>query len=206
MDEPSVELVARWRRGDQEAAAALFGRYVDRLVALTRARMSEKLARRLDPEDVVQSAYRSFFVAARDGRSVPGPGGHMWPLLVAITLRKLYDQFDRHTADKRALNREQNLPADNSTFGLSPELLARDPSPVEAMALAEELADIMSGLEPLHRRILELWLQGKDREEIAAATQRSLRTVRRVLETVQYLLEQRCRATFAADAAQEPPP
>ena len=58
----SVELTDRWREGDQQAANLLFRRYSERLIALVRCHLSEKLARRLDPEDVVQSAYRSFFV------------------------------------------------------------------------------------------------------------------------------------------------
>ena len=63
-------------------------------------------------------------------------------------------------------------------------MLTREPSPVEAIALAEELEQVMRRLEPLHRRMLELALQGYGVEEIASDTQRSERTVRRVLERV----------------------
>ena len=64
-DEPStVELLARWREGDQQAEEELFSRYTTQLVALARSRLSPKLAGRVDAEDVVQSAYRSFFLAA----------------------------------------------------------------------------------------------------------------------------------------------
>ena len=64
----SSNLVARWRAGDQQAATELFSRYANRLIALARKRLSDKLAGHIDPEDVVQSVYRSFFADAREGR------------------------------------------------------------------------------------------------------------------------------------------
>ena len=38
-------LLARCRNGDQQAAAELFRRYADRLIALARSRLSARLAR-----------------------------------------------------------------------------------------------------------------------------------------------------------------
>jgi DNA-directed RNA polymerase specialized sigma24 family protein len=59
-----------------------------------------------------------------------------------------------------------------------------------AVALADELERFMGGLEPLHRRMLELRLQGYTLDEIAAATNRSDRTVIRVMERIKQQLEQ----------------
>src|SRR5947209_20413942 len=106
MDNLSADLVMRWRDGDQRAAGELFERYAERLIALASSRLSARLARHVDPEDVVQSAYRSFFVGARDGRYVLGRSGDLWRLLVAITLHKLQHQVERHTAGKRSVVRE----------------------------------------------------------------------------------------------------
>ena len=61
-------LVERWQSGDQSAAKQLFDTYVDRLVALARRRISQRLNSRLDPEDVVQSVFRTFFERAKEGR------------------------------------------------------------------------------------------------------------------------------------------
>src|SRR5205814_1905623 len=66
----SAELVARIRAGDEQAEDALFQRFTERLIAKAAARLSPKLARRVDPEDVVQSALATFFRKARDGRIV----------------------------------------------------------------------------------------------------------------------------------------
>ena len=68
----SIKLVAAWREGDQQAATALFERYAKRLIALANSRLSARLAARVDPQDVIQSVYCSFFVGARDNRTRTG--------------------------------------------------------------------------------------------------------------------------------------
>ena len=52
-EQDSVELLARWKRGDETAATELFDRYVNRLISLARSRLSERMQRRVEPEDVV---------------------------------------------------------------------------------------------------------------------------------------------------------
>jgi DNA-directed RNA polymerase specialized sigma24 family protein len=193
VDIESAELVARWRQGDQRAADLLFQRYVQRLLALARRRLSPKLAQRLDPEDVVQSAYRSFFVGARAGRYVLERSGDLWRLLAAITLHKLQRQVEYHSAGKRDQGREQTFRPEDSLCGLAAEVVAHEPTPEEAAAVLDELELVLRGLEPLHRRMVELQLQGHLLEEIAAETQRSERLVRLVLGKVRQHLEQRCR-------------
>src|SRR4051794_20016718 len=106
MDEPSVVLLEKYRQGDDQAATELFRRYVTRLTVLARARMAPKIARRFDPEDVVLSAYRTFFVRARNGQFTLSRSGDLWRLLVGIMLKKLYHQTAQHTAAKRSVDRE----------------------------------------------------------------------------------------------------
>jgi hypothetical protein len=113
MNEPSNELLAKYRDGDEQAATELFRRYVSRLTVLARARIAPKIARRFDAEDVVLSAYRSFFVRARDGQFSLAQSGDLWRLLVGIMLRKLYHQAAHHSADKRSIDREQALSLNN---------------------------------------------------------------------------------------------
>ena len=182
--------MARWRAGDQAAAAELFERYADRLIALARSRLSAKVACRVDPEDVVQSAYRSFFAGARDGRYDLQRGGDLWRLLLAITLHKLYRQVQQHQRQKRAVDREHRLGAGLGFVDLHAHMQAHAPSPVEAVALADELEQFMRRLDALHRGVLELRLQGYTLEEIARRTDRTERTVRRVLDRIKQQFEQ----------------
>src|SRR3954462_6848947 len=90
----SADLLLRVKRGDQDAATEVFERYAERLTHLARNRLATKLASRVDPEDIVLSAYRSFFVAAREGRFHVERGGDLWRLLVEVTLHKLYRQAE----------------------------------------------------------------------------------------------------------------
>src|ERR1700722_1524252 len=95
-DDGTGLLVARWRQGDQQAAAELFQRYANRLIALARSRLSTKMARRVAPEDLVQSVYRCFFANTRAGRYDLERGGDLWQLLVRIALHKLGDHIRRN--------------------------------------------------------------------------------------------------------------
>jgi RNA polymerase sigma-70 factor (ECF subfamily) len=184
----SVELVNRWQEGDQDAATELFHRYAERLISLAHRKLSAQLAQRIQPEDVVQSVYCSFFVGARKGRYVLEHSGDLWRLLVTITLNKLHHQYKRHTAGKRSVGLEG--PTVNSThqFRGPADVLSREPSPAEATALVDVLDQVLRALSPVQRRMVELRLEGYNLEEIAAMTEHCRQTVRRTLDRVQLLL------------------
>ena len=173
-----------------QAATLLFRRHLDRLMALVRARISPKLKSRLDPEDVLQSAYRSFFGGLEDGRFVVERSVELWSLLAAITLHKLHRQVAFHAARKRSVQREETFQTD-SLLGLQPEFVAQMPTPDEAAALVDELEQVMSRYSTLERCILEFQLQGLDVDEIALKVERSDRTVRRLLEKLRNDLRSR---------------
>ena len=175
--------------GDPKTAGELFCRFANRLIALARSRLPRKLDQQVDPEDVVHSAYRSFFAAARDGRYDRQQGGDLWQLLVTFTLHKLYRQVERLKAQKRTVDREQHFGSEDSLLGLKAQVFTREPSPVEAVALAEELEGVMRRLPAPQRRILEMRLQGHAIDEIAARIGCTERTVRRALERVRQELE-----------------
>lgn len=188
-DLSAEQLLARWQQGDEPAAAELFRRYAQRLVSLARSRLSDRLAQRVDAEDVVQSAYRSFFIAAREGRFELEHGGDLWQLLVTIMLHKLHRQVRRNRADKRSVDREESLDDRPTALRVQPQLFAHEPTPIEAVALMDELEQLIKSLNGVEQRMLELRLQGYNLDEIAAATDRSERTVRRLLERIKGQLE-----------------
>jgi RNA polymerase sigma-70 factor (ECF subfamily) len=189
-DDRTIDLMARWQQGDQDAAASLFDRFAHRLIALARSRLSSQFGPRFDAEDVVQSAYRSFFAGAREGRYDAHRGGDIWQLLVVITLHKLRQQVRRNQAAKRSVHKERYLETDgNAENGIEADLYDREPSPIEALALIDEVEQTLRKLDPTERKVLELRLQGYNLEEIAQATDRSERTVRRVLDRVRERLE-----------------
>lgn len=188
----SILLFEKYREDDSLAADALFERYVDRLTALVRKRMSAKLAQRLDAEDVVQSAYRSFFTKAKQGRYELKRGGDLWRLLAAITLNKLGKQIERHLAGKRTIQNEQPIPDGSQAGGvLGP---TTEPSAEDEVALQEEVALLMDGLESYQTEMLTMRLAGYRIEEIANEVGRSERTVRRLLDKVKDQMQARLGA------------
>ena len=180
----SRELLELYQDGHSDAATAIFDRYVARLIALARGRMGAKLRRRIDAEDVVQSAYRSFFVHAKDDAYRLAQSGDLWRLLASITLHKLYGQVEKQTAAKRDIDREETS---GSTLL---DVKAPDPSPAEVVAIVEQLHLIVDRLAPDQRRALTSRLQGQSIEEVGRSIGRSERTVRRLLSQVRVQIEQ----------------
>jgi hypothetical protein len=68
------------------------------------------LRRRVDPEDVVQSACRTFFRRASLGDFSLASKDDLWRLLLTITLNKVRMQARFHTRNRRNAAREQALP------------------------------------------------------------------------------------------------
>ncbi len=174
-DSPPPELTRHMREGAAREAEArdLVDRYLARLTALASSRLSATLRRRLDPEDIVQSAFRSFFVGAREGRFEAATDADLWSLLATITLRKLAHQARRHRSEKRSVLRESE-PPDEWTAP------AREvPTAEEAALLADELEWLVETVDGLDREILERQLSGQDIRVIADELAVSERTVRR---------------------------
>lgn len=194
IDSDSELLVARWQSGDENAAALLFDRYSARLIALVRLHRREKFAARFDAEDVVQSAFRSFFRRTREGQFCLDRGGDLWRLLVAISLHKLQHQVRRHTAVKRSVQQEENVPELGNSLRVTP---SATPSPHDGVALADIIDSIAGRLTDVESRVFNLRLESYTLDEIAKQTQRSQRSVRRILERIKRLLRREYPQVFS---------
>jgi RNA polymerase sigma-70 factor (ECF subfamily) len=183
-----ADLMTRLRAGDQNAAAELFQRFAGRLILLARDRLGPLVKGKVDPEDIVQSALRSFFVRHADGRIAPRGWGGLWAILTTITLRKCGHQVDYWTAACRDVRREAIRPADDlSDPGWL--MLASDPTPSQAAILVETVRRIEADLEEYHRDIFRLALGGYKSPEIANRVRVTERTVQRVLKRIRERLE-----------------
>ena len=182
------DVMTRLRAGDQSAARAIFERFVRKLVRLARGQFNAVLRRKVDPEDVVQSAYKSFFLRHGAGKLEVQDWGNLWGLLTVITLRKCLDRVEYHRAERRDLKREAAQPG---AAGTEPwwEAVARDPTPAEAAVLAETVEQLLRDLEDDERPILEMSLQGYTTQEISDRLGRPERSVRRLRERVKKQLE-----------------
>jgi RNA polymerase sigma-70 factor (ECF subfamily) len=177
-----IELAERLRAGDQGAATEVFRRFADRLIALARTQLDARIRRKEDPEDIVQSVYRSFFTRQRDGRYDLANWDSVWSLLTVITVRKCLGRTEYYLAQCRTVAGEvEAARRDDRADGLS-EAIDREPTPLEAAVLTETIEEMMRGLEDDDRAIIALRLQGYAAPEISAQLGRAERTVRRVWE------------------------
>lgn len=179
-DGSNAELLRLWKSGNQQAAQVLVDRYMLRLTALAQSRLSRLLARRLDADDIVLSAWRSFFAAANRSRLQVPNDDNLWPLLATLTLRKLHRQAQRQLADRRNMAREMSLNDDDDWQ----ELVSREPAPDDAAQLTNDIEALLARLEPTDREIMMYRLQGEELEAIAVRMKCSERTVRRAMQRI----------------------
>jgi RNA polymerase sigma-70 factor (ECF subfamily) len=185
------ELQAHLRAGDGDAAAQVVNCFAHRLIALARRRLDRRLRQKVDPEDAVQSAFRSFFRRCADGRfDFTGPDD-LWSLLLVLTLRKCRRQAEHFQAGRRDYRREVPPPgAGGSSAGEEPGL-SREPTPEEAALLADSVTQVMGRLDsPLKRRVFEMSLQGYSVAEIGAELQYYERGVERIRARVRAILQE----------------
>jgi RNA polymerase sigma-70 factor (ECF subfamily) len=184
------DVMTRLRRGDNAAAAEVFERFAHRLVSLARTHLEGRIRRKVDPEDVIQSVLKSFFVRYKEGQFALDDWNNLWSMLVVITLRKCGHQVAHYRAACRSLDREI-APAMASDEALHDwEAVARDPTPSQVALLTEAVTQLMIGMnDEQERQILELALQGFAVSDISARVGRGERTVQRILKRVRAKLE-----------------
>ncbi|SMP76519.1 RNA polymerase sigma-70 factor, ECF subfamily [Neorhodopirellula lusitana] len=186
MDPKSIQLIDQCRQGDQVASQELFDRYVSRLIAMVHRRMSSRLNRRVDAEDIVQSAFRSFFAGVDRDQFQFEQSGDLWRLLVVISLNKLRRRVAYHRAAKRGMDNEQSvmMSNDQSRQAFCFEAAATEPLPEAALMVMDEFDQLTADLDSVQIEMIKLRMHGYEMTEIAEQVDRSERTVRRVLEKV----------------------
>lgn len=186
-EESFIDLQQRLRDGDGTAGSEIFRRYRERLIHLAAPRLAGKLRTKVDPEDVVQSAFRSFFRAEETREFGLGGWNDLWSVLVTITLRKCRYQVRHFLTIKRDIRREQAQRTIDSP--LDWQTIASDPTPVEAAEFADLLITFLGGLDERARQIVELSLEGYSPAEIAPKVSLTERTVYRQLDRIRARLE-----------------
>ncbi len=181
-------LLRRLQRGQADASTELYLRYAERLRKLAAVQSSPDLARRVDPEDIVQSVFRTFFRRANLGQYSAPDGEEIWKLLLVIALNKVRSAAVYHRAAKRDIRRTQG----GASFDRALEGEARqDESALNVLRLVIE--ELLRDLPEAHRRMVELRIEGHEVAEIAATVQRSKRSVERVLQDFRQQLSAQIR-------------
>ena len=86
------DLMARVRSGDDAAETLVFRRFVHRLIALAARQFDSWMHKQADVENIVLSAYKSFFLRNQREEYDLAGWDALWSLLVIITLHKCTKQ------------------------------------------------------------------------------------------------------------------
>lgn len=186
-DDAFRDLIGRLKSGDGAAAGEVFELYSRQLIGLARRRLTNAIGSKEDPEDVVQSVFRTFF-RRNDRQEISAESwGGLWKLLTVITLRKCGHRIDYFFADRRSIRRESPSLSDEESGQW--QAIARDPTPLEAAMLSETVEQLLEAFDERDRSIIARALHGDDASAIADSVGRSTRTVERVLARVRKKLE-----------------
>jgi len=151
--------VNRVNRGTESVAAEVDHRYRQELCRLVEREMNRCLRSREDPEDVVQTVFRTYFRRAALGEFHIKRCSELWALLAKITRRKILKRIEYHQAEKRTWNAEERLVAETR--------YAREPGAEDAAIAADLMRKILQGLEASYGEVFRLRLRGCTEHEIA---------------------------------------
>ena len=166
-------LLAEFRTGGEDAARRLYERYAGRLRRLAESYCKNQYTSRFDAEDVVQSVFRIFFQGVRGHGYDASSDGELWGLLSVIALNKVRGNIDHHSAAKRSVERTCSLPD-----ALLPEMSSDESAAVFLKMVVDEQLERC----PEEQREIVRWrIEGYEIGEIASFSQRSTRTVERIL-------------------------
>lgn len=202
MSEPlpdPLKLIERWQSGSQTAAQQLFDNYVERLLLLARWHISDRLRTRIDPDDVVQSVFRTFFIRIKNDSFTFDEADDLFKLLARITLHKTLRQVAFHRAARRSPEREHAVSKNGEDDSLM-QLMDTEPDPETIVEFADHLKTFLSKFSTQEQQIIEMRLQGHTSEEIAEKLGTYDRKIRRVLERIHALALQEHAETLAAEA------
>jgi DNA-directed RNA polymerase specialized sigma24 family protein len=175
------------KRGDRDAAEALWRRYIHRLSALARVRLRGIPRRAIDEEDIALSVFDSFFLRAERGQFPRlADRDDLWQLLAVLTVRKAANLARR---ERRAKHGGGAVLALSELEGLGVDaVIADEPTPELAVQVGEECRRLLDRLgDETLRRVARRKLEGYTNAEIAAELSCVESTVERKLQRIRTL-------------------
>ena len=156
----------RLKRSSDSIIWGIDQQFRNQLCAMVDRKMNEIYKRRQDPEDIVQSVFRSFFVRASNGEFKFENRQTLWHLLQRIARNKMLKRIQKDRARKRDVAREQNDVADSILF--------REPNDAQAHVLADALESALNGLSSPAPEFCKLQLFGYSVSEVVEIILRDL--------------------------------
>ncbi|MEP3481649.1 MAG: sigma-70 family RNA polymerase sigma factor [Fuerstiella sp.] len=176
------------RKAGYESAAV--EEFADRLLRLARSRLPARIQQRVDPEDIVQSVFKSFFVRHEANKFTFDEASDVWRLLAAMTWHKVQRSIRFNQQLERDVQKEvdQSAPAHSKT--------CHDPTASSLVVMMELTDQIMDRLPEKHQQILQLRMEEYSIDEISDAIGVSSRTVDRALALVRKVATEIMNETY----------
>jgi len=175
--------------GDRQATQPLWERYYLELTRVARNQLRGVPRSIADEEDILISAFDSFFRRAEQGR-FPNLNDRfdLWRLLVVITVRKAINRANYETRTKRSAC--SRVPDTDAEF-LVAELASDSPSPEMCAIAAETCQKLMNSLADETLQAIAIWkMEGYTNDEIAVKNNCSVRTVERKLVLIRRIWDE----------------
>jgi RNA polymerase sigma-70 factor (ECF subfamily) len=153
-------IVTRLKADADSAAPELDEQYRARLCRLVEREMNRRFRRKEDPEDVVQSAFRTFYRRNARGEFRIDSSVDLWRLLETIARHKILKHVEKLGAGKRDPKCEECMEDD--------DLRERVPTPEEAAIAADLMEEALAGLDETYVKVFHMRLQKCAEEDIAA--------------------------------------
>jgi DNA-directed RNA polymerase specialized sigma24 family protein len=182
-------------RERDEAARVIWDRFASRLQSLVRRHIDNRIRRREDEQDILQSMYSSFCIGQLEGKTPPASRAELWKLLVRITMCKVVNTAHRHRAARRDVRREAAMPREQSGDGsrfpqwMLDHVDRAQHSPEEKVLVLEELNRLLEGLSEDLRSIVLWKLDGFTNAEIACMIGRTVRCVELKMQLIRERLQ-----------------
>jgi RNA polymerase sigma factor (sigma-70 family) len=194
-DETFDRLIRGLRGGDERIIREFYSQFGALMQTLAEKHISSSLRRRIGPEDVVQSACRTFLRRAKIGEFDVDDGDDLWRLLCTITLTKAREQARFHSRMRRGVKQEVSIGEDEG--GPAAILPTSAPSPLEVAEFDDQFRQLTAAFTDEERQLVALKLESLTNPQIAEKLGCSERTVRRLLDQ----LRTRLARFFDHDAA-----
>jgi DNA-directed RNA polymerase specialized sigma24 family protein len=177
------------RAGDRAAAQLLWQCYFHRLVGLARKKLRRAPRGMADEEDVALSAFDSFCRGAEQGRFPQlFDRDDLWHLLLVIVERKAIDLVNHEKAQKRGkglVRHEGSLAGDSPITAPFDKIAATEPTPEQAVQVAERLRALLAVLENDRQRAVAVAkMEGYTNEETSKRINCAVPTVERDLRRI----------------------
>jgi DNA-directed RNA polymerase specialized sigma24 family protein len=181
-------------RERDRAAQMIWQRFSPRLQGLVRRHLDNRIRRREDEQDVLQSVYASFCLGQLEGQATPASREELWKLLVRITMCKVVNTAHRHLAARRDVRRERPEPRQSDQSGsefprwMLEHVDRTGPSHEEKVVIFDEVERLLARLSPNLRTIVLWKLDGYTSAEIATKIGRTVRSVELKMQIIRKVI------------------